>query len=127
MPKPNCITRLVSAGISFNDARELRRIYMALSRWHELECGSDAGSIERDETTGKTFWRDPMTGKKSPTADRETGALMRLTETMKKYPTLGFFVQSDPRGHALYILRPGDVPTGADADASYSNGIAVFK
>jgi hypothetical protein len=127
LKKESCIGRLHSAGISFNDARELRRIAMTLSRWHELECGSDAGAVERDETTGKTTWRDAVTGLRYPCADRETGALKRLAETMKKYPTLGFFVQSDPRGHSLFILRPGDVPAGADADAHYSNGIAVFK
>lgn len=126
-PKNDCITRLNAAGISFNDARELRRIAMTLHSWHELECGTDAGAVERDETTGKTFWRDPMSGQRSPCADRETGALKRLAETMSKYPTLGFYVQGDPRGHSLFILRPGDVPAGADADAHYSNGVAVYK
>jgi hypothetical protein len=27
---------------------------MTLHRWHELECGTDNGCIERDETTGKS-------------------------------------------------------------------------
>ena len=36
------------------------------------------------------------------------------------------YVQGDPRGCALYILRPNDVPTGKDADAYYSRGVPVF-
>lgn len=126
-PKNDCIARMNAAGISFNDGRELRRIAMTLSRWYELECGTDAGAVERDETTGKVTWRDAVTGLRYPCADRETGALKRLAATMSKYPTLGFYVQSDPRGHSLFILRPGDVPAGADADAHYSNGVAVYK
>ena len=46
---------------------------------------------------------------------------------MAKYPGLSAYVQTDPRGVALYILRPGDVPEGGDVDAYYSRGIAVYK
>ncbi len=33
------VSRLQSAGISYDDAIALRRISMTLHRWHELECG----------------------------------------------------------------------------------------
>ena len=36
---------------------------------------------------------------------------------------LSSYIQGDPRGAALYILRPGDVPEGADVDGYYSRGI----
>jgi hypothetical protein len=36
------------------------------------------------------------------------------------------YIQTDPRGAALYIIRPGDVPAGADASAYYSRGICVY-
>jgi hypothetical protein len=45
---------------------------------------------------------------------------------MARYPALSAYIQGDPRGAALYILRPGDVPAGADVDAYYSCGIAVY-
>ena len=32
----------------------------------------------------------------------------------------------DPRGAALYLLRPGDVPVGQDASAYYSRGVVVY-
>jgi hypothetical protein len=51
--QPECIAPLIRAGISYDDAYALRRISMTLNRWFELECGTDAGAIERDETTGK--------------------------------------------------------------------------
>lgn len=117
---------LVSLGISIEDAEALRRISMTLHRWHELECGTDNGCVERDEATGKTYWLNAMSGKRYPMADRENGALKRLARIMAKHPTLDAYVQGDPRGCALYVLRPGDVPEGKDADAYYSRGIAVY-
>ena len=123
----DCISILRDIGISCDDATALRRISMMLHRWHELECGIDNGCVERDETTGKAYWLNSYSGKRSPIADRETPALKRLAKIMAGYPTLGFYVQGDPRGAALYILRPGDVPAGCDADAYYSRGIVVCK
>lgn len=121
------IRRLERYGISFTDAVKLRRISMQLHRWHELECGIDAGGVERDETTGKCYWYSAMSGRRWPCADRETGALKRLAGIMARYPGLSSYVQGDPRGAALYILRPGDVPEGCDPDAYYSRGIAVYR
>jgi hypothetical protein len=46
---------------------------------------------------------------------------------MARYPGFASYVQGDPRGAALYILRPGDVREGADVSSCYSNGIAVYK
>lgn len=60
-------------------------------------------------------------------ADREMGACKRLSKIMAKYPGFASYVQGDPRGAALYILRPGDVPEGADVNTYYSRGIAVYK
>lgn len=117
---------LVERGMRRDEVDALRRISMTLHRWHELECGTDNGAVERDETTGKTYWLNSMTGKRWPTPDRETGALKRLAAIMARYPALRSYVQGDPRGCALYILRPGDVPEGASPDAYYSRGVAVY-
>lgn len=117
---------LVSLGIKDYDAYALRRISLQLHRWHELECGVDNGCVERDEKTGKTYWLNSMTGRRAPCSDRETGALKRLKKIMARYPTLKSYVQGDPRGCALYILRHNDVPAGKDADAYYSRGVAVY-
>ncbi len=125
--KQQVMAQLQRLGISYNDAEALRNIAMTLHRWHELECGVDNGGVERDEKTGKTFWYNSMTGRRSPVADRETGARRRLGEVMGRYPHLTAYVQGDPRGAALFILRPNDVPKGEDVDAYYSRGIAVYK
>ena len=122
---------LTRAGITLDDAMALRRISMTLHRWHELECGDDSGCIERDETTDKPFmvrWNS-YTGKRMqwPIADREAGAIRRLNTIMARYPSLKAYIQGDPRGAALYILRPDDVPEGKDVDAYYSLGLAVYK
>ncbi len=137
---PECIEPLKRAGISENDALALRRISMTLQRWHELECGDGnaygSWAIERDDNgDGAPFmvhhhYRHGQ-GKDSVTrtriADKETGALKRLAAIMARYPSLGHYVQGDPRGAALYILRPGDVPAGCDASSYYSRGLAVYK
>ena len=127
MRYPESVVTLTRAGVAETDAFALRRVAMTLHRWHELECGTDTGAVERDETTGRTYWYNAMTGRRFPTLDRETGALKRLAAIMARYPALSAYVQGDPRGAALYILRPGDVPAGADADAYYSRGLAIYR
>ena len=116
--------KLVSLGISRPDAEALRRISMTLHRWAERECN---GEIQRDEGTGKPFVYSTYDGRKLyATADKETGALKRLGDILAKTPGLSYYHQSDPRGAALYILRPGDVPEGKEADSYYSRGIVVY-
>jgi hypothetical protein len=76
--------------------------------------------------------------------DREKGAKKRLAVILKRRndtheriglkgpgefeqrAPLSTYIQTDPRGPALYILRPGDVPEGQTADCGYSRGIAVY-
>lgn len=134
MNKHEVVDQLTRAGISYDDAEALRRISMTLHRWHELECGggNDYASwgIERDYDTGIPYMAHyPHNGDshRCRIADREGGALRRLGVIMEKYPELHAYVQGDPRGAALYILRPGDVPEGGKVEAYYNRGIAVYK
>jgi hypothetical protein len=110
-------------------------------------------SIERDETTNKPFMVYHRFTQKHPervpVADRETGARKRLAaiirdrnqRTISAMPepativgcaeqacdnSLSAYIQTDPRGAALYILRPGDIPEGSTADSYYSRGICVY-
>jgi hypothetical protein len=59
-------------------------------------------------------------------ADRETGAKKRLAKILESKPEISSYIQGDPRGAALYILRPGDIPEGKDPCAYYSRGICVY-
>lgn len=127
--------RLQGAGISWNDAIALRRVAMTLERWHELGCGIGDNAtfyVEReteDEDSPPHMKRSDHNGLHDlgRIPDRERGAKKRLAAIMARYPKLTAYVQGDPRGAALYILRPGDVPKGADVSAYYSRGIAVYK
>lgn len=129
--------RLSAAGISFEDAVALRRISMTLHRWHELECGdgNDYASwcIVRGKKTSGVFEYDddgkPYIERHVHTSnvpsyslipDRERGALKRLDAIMAKYPGLSAYVQSDPRGCALYVGQ-------GLTDSNYSSGIAVYQ
>ena len=138
--KYESITRLVNAGVDLNDAVALRRIAMTLHRWFELECGdgNNHGSwaIERDDSgDGPPFLvhHHYLHGKgldyttRSPISDREKGARKRLGKIMSRYPGLQAYIQDDPRGAPLFVLRPGDIPAGADIGSCYSRGIAVYR
>lgn len=133
---------LVSLGFTSDEADTLRRISRTLRRWHELECGIDAGCIERDDTTGKPRFLS-QSGRRYPVRDMEAGALRRLARIMRdanerrfvgdaasmlapNCDDLAYYVQPDPRGAALYILRPGDVPPGTDPASCYTRGICVY-
>ena len=139
------LNRLERAGISTADAFQLRRIAMTLHRWHELECGNSndyqSWAIERDDNGdgppymvhhhysfsegGRTgIGTSKTTRERIP--DRERGALKRLADIVARYPGLSSYVQGDPRGAPLYILKPGDVPEGGEADSYYNRGVAVY-
>jgi hypothetical protein len=140
----SCIDQLVRAGIDIDDAEALRRVSMTLHRWHELECGNDNGfasycvtrghkkngSFEYDDNGAPYIESHPYSSNKANYTripDRESGALKRLAKIMAKYPTMQSYVQGDPRGASLYIIRQGDVPDGEDVGAYYNRGIAVYK
>lgn len=92
-------------------ARTLRRAQMTLHRWAELECGTDAGHIEREgDGEGRPIfhpagrhvggrWIDP---KPYAVPDREAGALRRVAAVCKA-ARLHWYHQTDPRGCALYV------------------------
>jgi len=132
--KYDAIKTLQTLGIDYDDAKALRRISMTLRRWYELECGTESGYIERNEKTGKPMFYNARSRYLqandsrawSIIPDREKGALKRLGNIMAKYPDLKHYLQTDPRGAALYILRPNDVPEGKDASAYYTRGIVVY-
>jgi hypothetical protein len=133
---------LLQLGFTFGEAKALRRISMTLHRWHEHECN---GTIQRDEDTGKCYYYFGHTEQRYFVPDRETGARKRLARiiaarnvrtagadsTDAAYPCgtrlfVSAYIQTDPRGAALYIIRPGDVPDGKDVHAYYTNGICVY-
>jgi hypothetical protein len=115
---------LMSCGITSEHAEMLRKISMTLHRWHERECTD----IDYNEETGRPHQYYPWSGKLSrlPIPDKGKGARKRLAAIMASYPHLSAYVQGDPRGCALYIIRPGDVKEGWDVESCYSNGIAVY-
>lgn len=141
------LRQLTDLGFSLDEARQLRRISMTLHRWHELECGDSndyqSFSIVRGVKHRKTDFEYADDGQPymeihshrsndprpryTQVADREAGAKRRLARIMAGHPALAAYIQGDPRGCALYILRPGDVPEGKPADSYYSRGIAVSK
>lgn len=144
---------LMALGFTRDEAEALRRISMTLHRWHELECGTDSYAVVRGSwnQATQTFDYDDNgrphyehangSGRRRYTliADRETGARKRLqaiigARNARVKPAAGqtridpvsAYIQGDPRGAALYIIRPGDVPEGASVDSYYSRGICVY-
>lgn len=118
--------RLGQLGIPYYPAEQLRRIALTLHSWFERECGTDNGCIERDEETGKTYWLNSYTMRRSPIPDRETGAKKRLEKLMAQWPELIAYIQGDCRGASLYILQKQDVREGEKIDSVYTRGVAVY-
>jgi len=120
------IETLMSMGYTYDEGEALARISRTLRRWYEYECGNEFGSIERDEKTGKPYWVIYLesTGerKRWPTRDMERGALARLA-AIARHP---YYLQTDPRGATLYLLREGDVPEGERAESYYTRGVCVY-
>ena len=136
-------TQLINLGFSFDECEKMRRISLTLRRWFERECGDGNDwadwAIERDENgEGRPFMVThyhprngaPATTTKTPVPDRETGARKRLAAIIQgrneRAPgPVSTYIQGDPRGASLYILRPGDIPDGQDPAACYSRGICI--
>lgn len=132
------VNRLTKLGLSVDEILTLRRAEMTLRRWFEYECGTGDSrttrSIDRDDNgDGKPFMRvqyQSATGWKDmrfPIADREAGARKRIAAVMQKHSRrLVAYIQGDPRGCSLYVLRKGkDIKPGDNIDAVYSRGFAV--
>lgn len=125
---------LTGLGFTVSEAESLRRISNTLRRWFELECGNAFGSIERGED-GKPVFRN-VRGLSWAVADRETGARRRLDKIIaernkrlsesESNTSIFSYVQTDPRGAALYILRSSDVIDGMSPAQFYSRGICIF-
>lgn len=115
---------LIDLGFTSEDFSALRRASNTLRKWYELECN---GVIQRDEFDEVPYYYNPDTGKRIGTVpDRENGARKRINKIVNGVSGVSYYVQTDPRGAALYIIRPGDVPDGKDVDAYYSRGICVY-
>jgi hypothetical protein len=124
---------LTELGFTPAEADALRRISLTLHRWYEHECN---GTIQRDGDNGdgRPYWHSAHDGRRiAPVADRETGAIKRLKAIIGArndrpdwQEDVTYYLQTDPRGAVLYILRPGDVPPGADVQAYYNRGICVY-
>ncbi len=92
--------------------------------------------MKRDEDGGgKPFMRVQYMGtgnqwvdRRYPIPDREAGARKRLAALMAPYKRrLTVYIQGDPRGASLHILRKGkDIKKGEDIDSVYSRGVAVY-
>lgn len=148
--------QLLNLGFTARECDKLRRISHTLHRWHELECGDSnqygSWAIERDDNgDGPPFMvrhhyrhgqgKDTVT--RTRVADLERGALRRLQAILGQRNgrpcivngqfqvcdprgPITYYIQTDPRGAALYLLRPGDVPAGGDVSSYYDRGVCVW-
>ena len=130
---------LIDLGFTREEAEQLRRISIRLHTWYEQECGDGNGAIERDEESDKPYWLNATTGRRYPIRDMERGAKRRLQAIMEARNRraedktgiiygdyLRVYLQTDPRGAALYLIRPGDVPDGAAVQSYYTRGICIY-
>lgn len=139
---------LATVGLSRDEAEQLRRISLQFHSWHERQCNEDirVGFYRNGEfhdwdehralaaeygysRLTYTFFQGSRRGYQIP--NRGAGAERRLAALMAPHKRrLCYYVQTDPRGAALYIvsrkqlLRCGKKP--ADLDSCYTIGTAVY-
>lgn len=117
-------------GFTTAESFDLFKIERTLHRWHERECN---GEIDRNENTGKVYGvfechRRGPTRTRLPIRDLEAAALRKLAVIMANKPSLLSYVQTDPRGVALYICEKERMPKFKySLEAYYSNGLAVYN
>lgn len=88
------------------------------------KCGHTSANVHTP--TGKPFlvYHGEGKARRIPIADREAGALKRLTAIVARHPNAVAYHQPDCRGAAVYIV-PKERVTGS-LDSCYTNGIAVY-
>lgn len=133
-------TRLINAtdalGLSRPEVHALLKCERTLTRWACAECGNGSNwAIEREELPdgeeGRPFrvYHGPDRDYSKPAMkyaipDLERGALRRA-QAIAAAHGLTVYRQGDPRGCALYLIRPGDIPAGCDLGAYYNRGLAL--
>lgn len=146
---------LLALGFIGDEPETLRRISNQLSRWFERECGTEYGCIVRGrwcedgfqyDDDGAPYWESAgRCGRSRYTRipDRERAAMRRLRAIVGQRNgrpcmidgafsaadprgPVTFYIQTDPRGAALYLLRPGVVADGEDVSSVYTRGLCVY-
>ena len=112
-------------GFTYDEVETLRLAQLTLHRWSERECN---GEVEIDEETDKAYsvyYRNNGEAIKHRIPNSDKGARERVEKIIKNHEGYQAYFQGDPRGCALYILRPSDLKEGQEVDSYYSRGIAV--
>jgi hypothetical protein len=125
------LARLENLGFTAVEARTLRRCSLTLQRWYCAECNGtiqrDGGEADGGEADGKPFYHSFLTGeRRGRIPDREKGALARIAAIVGSRRGLRYYIQTDPRGASLYILRRRDIRRGDDISSIYTRGVAVY-
>lgn len=108
------------------DIEKLLRIEKKLRRWHELQCGAEAGHVEEVGGEGSGKWEFVnQHGHRSPIRDAGKQAGKALDAFKASHPDLFFYVQTDPRGCALYVLNVRQMHPSEDLHAVYDRGVAI--
>ncbi len=114
--------------LSPDDIAKLLRIEKKLHRWHELQCGIEAGHVEEVGGEGSGKWEFVnQHGHRSPIRDAGKQAEKALNAFTAENPDLFFDVQTDPRGCALYLLKKSRPGWGARIETVYCRGVALGK
>lgn len=114
--------RLCRLGIKITDIPFFLKIEKTLSRWHERECNE----IEYiDDLPFRVIHTASGQKISHRVPNRGAAARKRLEKVMtENYPNLAAYIQTDPRGCALYLYEKNAIK--APIDSCYSSvGVAV--
>jgi hypothetical protein len=112
--------------LSPEEIAKLLRVEKKLRRWHELQCGVEAGHVEEIGGEGSGKWEFVNRhGYRSPIRDAGKQAEKALNAFTDENSDLFIYVQPDPRGCALYLLKKSQVESGEELSAVYMRGVAI--
>lgn len=132
--KAHTLAALERHGFTGPEFCQLRRISNTLQRWHERECNEDIRRHEEGPRKGKLYgvrhvkgWDDKWIERRYPVRDMEAGAMARLNRIMADHLAFVAYVQTDPRGAALYLVEKSKLKDGVSLDSVYSSiGICIY-
>lgn len=116
---------------------QIRAVYRRMERCNILSSQSAWENVPRLQSISKSLsrlaeancnglWEYAEEGQKPSRQELRENRLLAEAKKLAEGIGATLYHQSDPRGAAIYLIFPCDIPEGSTIDAHYSNGVAIY-